>query len=124
MLISPAYAQSAPTVGGFDVMSVLPLVLIFIVFYFLLLRPQQKRAKEHKAMIEAVRRGDTITTSGGIIGKVTKVNDDGTLQVEIAENVRIRVVKSTVMEVRSKGEPADGASDSDEKNSAAAKMKK
>jgi len=108
MLITSAQAQAAaPAAGGFDIMSILPLVLIFIVFYFLLIRPQQKRAKEHKAMIEGVRRGDTVTTSGGIIGKITKVNEDGTVQVEIAEGVRVRVLKGTIAEVRGKGEPAD-----------------
>jgi len=108
MLITSAQAQAAaPAAGGFDIMSILPLILIFIVFYFLLIRPQQKRAKEHKAMIEGVRRGDTVTTSGGIIGKITKVNEDGTVQVEIAEGVRVRVLKGTIAEVRGKGEPAD-----------------
>ncbi|MCW5731711.1 MAG: preprotein translocase subunit YajC [Alphaproteobacteria bacterium] len=104
MFVSPAYAQSAGG-GGFDFMSILPLILIFVVFYFLLIRPQQKRAKDHKAMLEAIRRGDTVTTGGGIIGKVTKVNEDGTAQVEIAEGVRVKVVKGTIIEVRGKGEP-------------------
>ena len=86
MFISPAYAQDG---GGQDMfVSFLPLVLIFVVFYFLLIRPQQKRAKDHKAMIAAVRRGDTVVTAGGVIGKVTKVKEDGNLQVEIADNIR------------------------------------
>lgn len=107
MFISPAFAQAATGgAGGFDILSILPLVAIFIIFYFLLIRPQQKRAKEHKAMIENVRRGDIVTTGGGIIGKVVKVGEDGTLQVEIAENIRVKVLKGTLMEVRSKGEPA------------------
>src|SRR3546814_15296086 len=81
MLISEAYAQAGG--GTTDMLtSLLPLVLIFVVFYFLLIRPQQKKMKDHKAMIEAVRRGDTVTTSGGIIGKVTKVQEDGVLQIE------------------------------------------
>ena len=113
MFISPAYAQAASsTIGGFDILSVLPLVAIFIIFYFLLIRPQQKRAKEQKAMIENIRRGDTVTTGGGIVGKVIKVGDDGTVQVEIAENVRVKVVKGTILEVRSKGEPTKEGSES------------
>ena len=107
MFISLAYAQDAG--GGSDMfVSFLPLVLIFVVFYFLLIRPQQKRAKDHKAMIAAVRRGDTVVTGGGVIGKVTKVKEDGNLQVEIADNIRVNVVGGTLSEVRRKGEPADG----------------
>ncbi len=86
-----------------------PLILIGVVFYFLLIRPQQKRVKEHKAMIEAVRRGDTVVTAGGIAGKVTKVRDDNMVQVEIAPDVRVDVVKSTLSDIRNKSEPADGA---------------
>ncbi|PJI37841.1 preprotein translocase subunit YajC [Ferrovibrio sp.] len=102
MLISEAYAQ----VGGgtTDMLtSLLPLVLIFVVFYFLLIRPQQKKMKDHKAMIEAVRRGDIVTTAGGIIGKVLKVQEDGLVQVEIAEGVKVKVLKGTIGEVRAKG---------------------
>ena len=107
MFISLAYAQDAS--GGSDMfVSFLPLVLIFVVFYFLLIRPQQKRAKDHKTMIAAVRRGDTVVTAGGVIGKVTKVKEDGNLQVEIADNIRVNVVGGTLSEVRRKGEPADG----------------
>ena len=81
MLISPAYAQAAG--GGSDFfVTLMPLVLIFVVFYFLLIRPQQKRMKDHKAMINAVRRGDTVVTGGGIVGKVAKVKDDETVQIE------------------------------------------
>ena len=109
MLISPAYAQAAGGGGGFDLMAILPLVLIFVVFYFLLIRPQQKRAKDHKAMIAAVRRGDTVVTGGGVIGRVTKVLDDNEVQVEIAEGVRVRVARSTLSEVRTRGEPAKPA---------------
>lgn len=114
MLISDAYAQAAGAGGTTDILtSMLPLVLIFVVFYFLLIRPQQKKMKEHRALIEAIRRGDVVTTSGGIIGKVTKVGDDGILQVEIAEGVRIKVLRATISEVRSKGtgedEPAEKA---------------
>ena len=108
MLISPAYAQAAG--GGGDIFSaILPLVLIFAVFYFLLIRPQQKKMKEHRAMVENVRRGDTVVTGGGIIGRVTKVKDEATVQVEISENVRIDVVKGTLTEVRTKSQPASDA---------------
>lgn len=107
MLISPAYAQAAG--GGGDIFSaILPLVLIFGVFYFLLIRPQQKKMKEHRSMVENVRRGDTVVTGGGIIGRVTKVKDEATIQVEISENVRIDVVKGTLTEVRTKSQPASG----------------
>ncbi len=108
MLISPAYAQAAG--GGGDIFSaILPLVLIFAVFYFLLIRPQQKKMKEHRSMVENVRRGDTVVTGGGIIGRVTKVKDEATIQVEISENVRIDVVKGTVTEVRTKSQPGGDA---------------
>jgi preprotein translocase subunit YajC len=105
MLISTAYAQSAGGVASSDMLIQLaPLVLIFIVFYFLLIRPQQRKLKEHRDMVEAVRRGDTVVTSGGIIGKVAKV-DDAELTVEIADGVRVRVVRSTISDVRGKGQP-------------------
>ncbi len=108
MLISQAYAQAAGggAGGAFDIMSLLPLVLIFVVFYFLLIRPQQKKMKQHKAMIEAVKRGDIVTMGGGIVGKVTKVVDDGHVEVEIAEGVRVKVLRSTLADVRGKTEPA------------------
>ncbi|HAH64791.1 MAG TPA: preprotein translocase subunit YajC [Rhizobiales bacterium] len=87
---------------------IVPTMLIIGIMYFLMIRPQQKRLKDHQAMVAAVRRGDTVVTSGGIIGKVTKV-DDQELQVEIAEGVKIKVVRSTVSEVRGKGEAAPAA---------------
>ena len=104
MLISPAYAQAAAPAGGagFDIVSFLPLILIFVVFYFFLIRPQQKRMKEHKAMVQALRRGDRVVTAGGIIGTVTKVIDDAEVQVEIAENVKVRVMRATITDVISK----------------------
>jgi preprotein translocase subunit YajC len=83
----------------------LPLILIFAIMYFLLIRPQQKKMKEHKAMIEALRRGDQIVTQGGLIGKVSKVKDDGEIEVEIAEGVNVRVIRAT-SQVVSKTEPA------------------
>mgnify|MGYP003146759792 FL=1 len=87
----------------------LPLVLIGVVFYFLLIRPQQKRAKQHRAMIDAVRRGDNVVTAGGIMGKVTKVREDGVVQIEVAPDVRVDVVKSTLTDVKAKGEPVAAA---------------
>ncbi|MBR9766017.1 MAG: preprotein translocase subunit YajC [Rhodobacteraceae bacterium] len=87
----------------------LPLILIFAIMYFLLIRPQQKKMKEHKAMVEGVRRGDQVITQGGLIGKVSKVKEDGEVEVEIAEGVKVRVVKSTLAQVVSKTEPANEA---------------
>lgn len=84
------------------VSTLVPLVLLFGIFYFLLIRPQQQRVKVHQQMVDAVRRGDTVVTAGGLIGKVAKVKDDGELMVEIADNVQVRVLKSTLTEVRSK----------------------
>ncbi len=106
MLISPAYAQAPGGGGGFDMISLLPLVLIFVVFYFLLIRPQQKKAKSHREMIGAIRRGDSVLTGGGIIGKVTKVLDDDRIQVEISDGVKVQVAKGTVAEVIRRTEPA------------------
>jgi len=115
MLISTAYAQAAPGAGaGFDLVSLLPLVLIFVVFYFLLIRPQQKKVKEHRALVQALRRGDRVVTSGGLIGQVTKVLNDAELQVEIAEGVRVRVVRSAVTEVVSKTAPVDNKADEED----------
>lgn len=106
MFISPAYAQTAAGGGGPDFSFLIMMVLLFMVFYFLLIRPQQKKVKQHKAMVDALKRGDKVVTQGGILGTVTKVVSDGELQVEIAEGVRVRLVKSTVSEVLSKPEPA------------------
>ena len=106
MFISYAYAQG---VGGADggLMGLLPFVLIFVVFYFLLIRPQQKRAKEHKSMVEALKRGDKVVTSGGIVGKVSKVVDDQYVEVEIASDVKVKVVRSTIGQVMDKTQPAN-----------------
>ena len=86
-------------------LQLVPILLMFVIFYFLLFRPQQQRAKQHREMVSNIRRGDTVVTSGGIIGKVTKVRDDNEIEVEIADQTRVRVVKATVAEVRAKGEP-------------------
>ena len=84
----------------------IPLILIFGIMYFLLIRPQQKKVKQHAAMVAALRRGDQVVTQGGVIGKVTKVKDDGELEVEIASGVNVRVVRSTITTVLNKTEPA------------------
>ncbi|MGX9354153.1 preprotein translocase subunit YajC [Roseobacteraceae bacterium S113] len=86
----------------------IPLILIFAIMYFLLIRPQQKKMKDHQAMVAAVRRGDVVVTQGGLIGKVIKVKEDGEVEVEIAEGVKVRVVQATLADVRSKTEPAKG----------------
>ena len=86
-------------------MSLLPFVLIFVIMYFLILRPQQKRVKMHQEMVKNLRRGDTVVTSGGLIGKVTKVVDDEQIEVEIAEGLRVRQMRQMIADVRAKGEP-------------------
>jgi preprotein translocase subunit YajC len=104
MFVTPAYAQDAGAGGA--IASFIPLILIFAIMYFLLIRPQQKRVKDHAKMVQALRRGDQIVTQGGIVGKVTKVKEDGELEVEIADGVKVRVVRSTVAQVLTKTEPA------------------
>ena len=107
MFVTPAYAQAAGGVGGPDfLISMLPFVAIFAIMYFLIIRPQRQRMKQHQDMVTNLRRGDTVVTSGGLIGKVAKVVDDGELQIELAEGVKVRVVRQMVQEVRSKSEPA------------------
>ena len=106
MFSSPAFAQAAggaPQASLFDTM--IPLVLIVVVFWFLILRPQNKKMKEHREMVANVSRGDTVVTAGGLIGKVAKVKDENEIEVDIADGVRVRVMKSTLTEVRSKNEP-------------------
>ena len=105
--ISDALAQTAaPGPASQDfLIQLLPLVAIIAIFYFLFIRPQQRRAKQHQELIKNVRRGDTVVTSGGLIGKVSKVVDDNEIQVEIADGVRVRVLRQMVSEVRTKGEP-------------------
>lgn len=105
MWISPAYAQAAGGGAGFDIVSLLPLVLIFVVFYFLLIRPQQQARKRHMEMIAALKKNDIVVTSGGMIGKVRGLADDE-VRVELAPNVEVRVLRHTIAEVRSKTEPA------------------
>jgi preprotein translocase subunit YajC len=105
-LITPAFAQGAPAAGGTDILiQIVPFVLIFIIMWFLIIRPQQRRVKEHQELIKNVRRGDTVVTTGGILGRVSKVVDDNELEVEIADNVRVRLVRTMISDVRTKGEP-------------------
>jgi preprotein translocase subunit YajC len=90
---------------------VAPFILIFVIMYFLILRPQQKRAKDHQTLVSQLRRGDTVVTSGGLVGKITKVVDDNEVEMQIAEGIKVRQLRQMVTEVRAKGEPAkdDGA---------------
>ena len=106
MFVTPAFAQGFPSLGGDSmIVQLLPFVLIFVIMYFLILRPQQKRSKEHTELVKNLRRGDTVITSGGLMGKVTKVVDDEQIEVEIADGVRVRQIRSMVTGVRAKGEP-------------------
>jgi preprotein translocase subunit YajC len=106
MFITPAYAQGAGG-GGDAFLQILPFIAIFAIMYFLIIRPQQKRIKMHQQMVSSLTRGDTVVTAGGLIGKVVKENGDDELTVELADEVRVRVVRSTISDVRSK----TGASD-------------
>jgi len=105
-LITPAFAQGATGGGSGDIiLQLVPFLLIFVIMYFLIIRPQQRRVKEHQEMVKNVRRGDTVVTTGGIVGKVTKATDDPELEVEIADGVRVKLVRGMISEVRTKGEP-------------------
>jgi preprotein translocase subunit YajC len=106
MIVTPAFAQGAGAGGGSEMLvSLLPFVLIFVIMYFLILRPQQKRAKQHQEMVKNMRRGDTVVSSGGLMGKITKVVDENEIEVEIADGIRVRQMRGMVAEVRAKGEP-------------------
>src|SRR5471032_1194501 len=111
MLISTAFAQGSLFGGagaggdGGMLMSLLPFVLIFVIMYFLILRPQQKRVKSHAEMVKNMRRGDTVVTNGGLVGKITKVIDEDQVEIEIADDVRIRQMRAMISDVRAKGEP-------------------
>ena len=108
MLISPAYAQSGG--GGGDMLTgLLPIILIFVVFYFLLIRPQQKKARAHRELVAALRRGDRVVTAGGIMGVVARVSNEHEVLVEIAEGVRVRMVRSQITDVLSKPNPGQAA---------------
>jgi preprotein translocase subunit YajC len=105
-LITPAFAQAAGGGGSGDIiLQLVPFLLIFVIMWFLIIRPQQRKVKEHQEMVKNVRRGDTVVTSGGIVGKVTKATDDPELEVEIADGVRVKLVRGMISEVRTRGEP-------------------
>ena len=112
MFVTPAFAQASPLGGDNMLLQLLPFLLIFVIMYFLILRPQQKRTKDHQELVKNLRRGDTVITSGGLVGKVTKVVDDDQIEVEIADGVRVRQVRSMVSGVRAKGEPVKDESGS------------
>jgi preprotein translocase subunit YajC len=114
MFISEAWAQGAGAGGSDFLVQLFPLVLIFIVFYFLLIRPQQSKMKQQREMLAGVKRGDRVVTGGGIIGLVTKVIGDNELQVELAEGVRVRIIKQTITDIITRGESVRGAKESDE----------
>lgn len=105
MFVTPAYAQGIGGAGA-GLTSFVPLILIFAIMYFLLIRPQQKKLKDHKKMVAELRRGDRVITQGGIVGKVTKVREDGEAEVEIADGVKVHIVQSTIAQVLTKTEPA------------------
>lgn len=114
MFISPAFAQAAGgAAGGNAFQAFLPLILIFVVFYFLLIRPQQKKMKQHREMLAAVRRGDKIITGGGILATVTKVENDNELIAEIAKDVRVKIQRSTIATVVNRTEPVAGQAAND-----------
>jgi preprotein translocase subunit YajC len=108
MFVSPAFAQTGVGGGAGIVEMLLPFVLIFIIMYFLILRPQRQQAKRREEMLKAIRRGDTVVTNGGIVGKVTKVVDDNEVELQIAEGVRVRAMRGLIAEVRVKAEPVAG----------------
>lgn len=113
MFITPAYAQAAggAAATGMDangiLVQIMPILLLVVIFWFLIFRPQQKRVREQRAMLSAIRRGDTVVTSGGIIGKVTKAPEKEDLEIEIAQGVKVKVTRSAVTDVRSKSEPVN-----------------
>jgi len=108
MWVTPAYAQSIGGGGAGIVEMLLPFALIFVIMYFLILRPQRQQTKRREEMLKAIRRGDTVVTNGGIVGKVTKVVDDSEVELQIAEGVKVRAVRGLIAEVRAKAEPVAG----------------
>ena len=118
MFVSTAYAQGFSLGDNQAMMQFLPLVLIFVVFYFLLIRPQQKRAKDHKVMLSALRRGDRVVTGGGIIGTIAKVIGDDEVTVDIAEGTRVRVLRSTITTVLARTEPVSGKEEAEDADAA------
>ncbi|MBK5933111.1 protein translocase subunit yajC [Rhodovulum imhoffii] len=109
MFVTPAYAQAAGGGAAGAFTSFIPLILIFAIMYFILIRPQQKKLKEHKAMVDSLRRGDQVVTAGGLIGKVSKIKEDNELEIELTEGVKVRVVRHTISQVLNKTEPAEKA---------------
>lgn len=108
MFITPAFAQASGAAAAPNpLVQLAPLIFIFVIFYFLLIRPQQQARKKHAEMVSNVRRGDTVVTAGGLIGKVTKVLEGDEVMVELADNVTVKVVKATLSDVRSKSQPAN-----------------
>jgi len=117
MFISEAYAQAAGGAGGGGAFQAfLPLILIFVVFYFLLIRPQQKKMKQHREMLDAIRRGDKVVTGGGIMGTVTKVDSDTEVTVEIAKDVKVKIQRGTISAVVNRTEPVGGAANDQQKS--------
>ena len=114
MLISEAWAQTGGGGSGDFLVQLFPLILIFVVFYFLLIRPQQAKVKAQREMLGGVKRGDRVVTGGGIIGLVTKVISDNELQVELAEGVRVRIIKQTITDIVSRGESVRGAKETED----------
>ncbi|MEL6227224.1 MAG: preprotein translocase subunit YajC [Pseudomonadota bacterium] len=108
MFISPAYAQAgAPAGGGDFLISLVPILLMLVIFYFLVLRPQQNRMKQHQEMVANAKRGDTVVTAGGLVGKVTRAKEgEAEIEVEISENTRVKVVRGTLADVRNKSDAA------------------
>ena len=114
MFTSPAFAQSSNAAAPMGLVDFLPFLLIIVIMYFLIFRPQQKRQKEHQTMLKGLRRGDVVVTGGGIVGKVVKVPGEGDeIQVEIADNVRVKVLRGTISQVVNRTEPSKGDQASD-----------
>jgi preprotein translocase subunit YajC len=106
LFTTPAFAQGVSGMPTTEtILQFVPFVLIFVIMWFLIIRPQQRKAREHQDMIKAVRRGDTVVSTGGIVGRVTKVTDDPEIEIEIADGVRVKLVRAMISEVRAKGEP-------------------
>ena len=106
MFVTPAFAQAAVSASDPLTSVLIPMLLMLAIFYFFLIRPQAQRAKEHKDRMNSVRRGDTVITSGGMVGRVTKVSDtNDEIEIELADNLKVRVIKSSLLDVRSKNEP-------------------
>ncbi|MFZ1681195.1 MAG: preprotein translocase subunit YajC [Rhizobiaceae bacterium] len=107
MFVTPAYAQTAPGAGPDFLMTILPFALILVIMYFMMIRPQRQQMKQREAMLAGIKRGDTVITGGGIVAKVVRVVDDREVEAEIAQGVKITIVRQMISEVRAKGEPAN-----------------